>query len=281
MEPLSVFVTTFNNADTLDACLGSVAFADEIVLLDSFSTDATLDIARRHGCRVFQHEFLGYGPQKQMALGHTRHDWVLLMDADEMLTPALAEEIRALLARGPDADGYEIPRREQVFWRLSHPGVRWNRYLRLFDKRQGRVTEMPVHAAPEVEGRVGRLRHPFVHFGEKDIHTKVDKINHYSTGLVADKLAKGRSGHPLVMVLWPPLFFLRSFFLKRGFLNGWAGLIASVTAAFYVFLKYAKLHEHRERRRHADPFESATGTVRQAPPAEVEPAAPERERAAR
>jgi len=261
MQPLSVFVTTFNNEDTLEACLGSVAWADDIVVLDSFSTDATLELARARGCRVFQHRFMGYGPQKQMALGHTRHRWVLLLDADEMLSPELGDEIRALLARGPDAQGYEMARREQVFWRMSRRGVRWNYYLRLFDKERGRISDMPVHAAPRVDGTVRRLRHPFYHFGEPDIHTKVDKINHYSSGLVAHKVAQGRTANPLVMVVYPPLFFVRSFVLKRGFLNGWAGFIASVTAAFYVFLKYAKLYEHQRRGRLARDGRAAPGGV--------------------
>ena len=98
MPALSVFVTTFNNARTLDACLGSVAWADQIVVLDSFSTDSTCDIARRHGCELYQHEFLGYGPQKQMALEKTRNEWVLLLDADEMLSEPLAAEIQQLLS---------------------------------------------------------------------------------------------------------------------------------------------------------------------------------------
>ena len=96
MEKLSVFVTTYNNDKTLAACLDSVKWADEIVLLDSFSDDQTLEIARQFGCQIFQHQFMGYGPQKQMALEHTNHDYVLLMDADEVLSPALQKEIQAL-----------------------------------------------------------------------------------------------------------------------------------------------------------------------------------------
>lgn len=241
---LSVAITTLNNADTLDACLASVAWADEIVVLDSYSDDATLAIARAHRCRVAQHEFLGYGKQKQVAVEMTTHDWVLLLDADEVLSTALQDEIRALLVEGPRAVGYEIPRCEQLFWRMCSPAVRWNRYLRLFDKRHGRLSEMPVHAAPEVDGATARLRQPFYHFGETDIHTKVAKINGYSSGLVADKLAKGQRLHPLLqLVFYPPFAFLRSYIIKRGLMNGWAGFISAVVAAFYAFLKYAKLYE--------------------------------------
>jgi hypothetical protein len=133
-----------------------------------------------------------------------------------------------------------------MFWRMYHPATRMNHYLRLFDKRKGGIDDMPIHAAPKVQGRIARLQAPLYHYGETDIHTKVDKINAYSTGLVADKIKKQRWGIPLIMVCYPPLFFIRSYLFKRNFLNGWAGFINSVIAAFYVFLKYAKLHEHRQ-----------------------------------
>ena len=177
MEKLSVFITTFNNDLTLGACLESVKWADEIVVLDSYSTDRTMDIAQEYGCRTIQHEFLGYGPQKQLALEHTANNWVLLLDADEQLSPELQHEVQELMARGPAADGYEIPRQEQQFWRMGSMRVRVNHYLRLFDKRKGHVSDMPVHAAPKVQGSIKRLRHPFYHFGERNIHTKVEKIN--------------------------------------------------------------------------------------------------------
>jgi hypothetical protein len=124
-----------------------------------------------------------------------------------------------------------------------------NHFLRLFDKTRGRVTDMPIHAAPEVQGTVKKLQHPFYHFGETSIHVKVDKINHYSTGLVADKQARGKRATPWIMVFYPPLFFIRSYILKRSFLNGWAGFIGSVTMAYYAFLKYAKLYEAEQFRR--------------------------------
>ncbi|HOB61835.1 MAG TPA: glycosyltransferase family 2 protein [Candidatus Competibacteraceae bacterium] len=243
---LSVFITTYNNGRTLTACLESIKWADEIILLDSFSTDDTLAIAQRYGARVSQHKFMGYGPQKRMALAATTHHWVLLLDADEALSPMLQTEIRQLLERGPAADGYEIPRQEQMFWRMYNPATRMNHYLRLFDKRKGEIDQMPIHAAPKVHGAIVRLKAPLYHYGETDIHTKVEKINAYSTGLVMDKLKRQRWGIPLIMLLYPPLFFVRSYLFKRNFLNGWAGFINSAIAAFYVFLKYAKLYEHHQ-----------------------------------
>lgn len=244
MEKLSVFMITYNAAATLGACLESVKWADEIVVIDSASSDGTRELLNRYGCQVHQSEFLGYPKTKQLALEKTRNDWVLHLDADEMLSPELQDEIRALLASGPEAAGYEIPRMEQIFWQMSHPGARLNTQLKLFDKRRGRFGDMPVHGDPEVDGPVKRLKHSFYHFSEVDIHTKVAKINGYSTGLVADKVARSQRASPWKLVYYPPLVFLQQYLFKRNFLNGWAGFIGSVIGSFYAFLRYAKLYEH-------------------------------------
>jgi glycosyltransferase involved in cell wall biosynthesis len=250
MEPLSVFVTTFNNASSLAGCLESVKWADEILLLDSFSTDDTLDVARRYGCTIHQHRFMGFGPQKQMALELTRHRWVLLLDADEMLSAELQQEIRDLMARGPSADGYALRRHEQHYWRMSSFRVRPDYFLRLFDKTKGRFTEKRVHAAPTVTGDVARLRHHFLHFGMPTVHSKVRKINDYSSGLVQDKVTRGKKGNPWMMVFYPPLYFVRQYLVERQVANGWVGFIGSGISAFYVFLKYAKLYEHYQFEKH-------------------------------
>ena len=236
MPALSVVITTFNNADTLAACLCSVGFADERLVLDSFSTDDTVSIAEATNCVVHQHEFLGYGKQKQLAVDLAANDWVLLLDADEVVSPELMLEIQTLMQSTPAANGYTIPRREQVFWKMNSPGVRWNKYLRLWNRQYGRLSTMPVHAAPEVDEPVTPLEHPFFHFGELDIHVKVDKVNAYSTGLVADKIARGKRPSPWILLLYPPWYFVRSYVFKRGFRDGWAGFISSVVNAFYVFL---------------------------------------------
>lgn len=242
--PLSAVITTFNNADTLRSCLESVQFADEIVVLDSFSTDRTCEIAAECGARVIQHEFLGYSKQKQMVIDAAAHDWVVLLDADEAITSELRDEIQSLMASGPAADGYALPRIEQLFWQMTHPGSRMNCFLRLFDRRKGGMNDVPVHAAPEVDGRVEKTTAGFYHFGEPDIHTKVDKLNSYSTGLTEWKAGTKKSISPWRCVLYPPLAFVKSYVFKRNYRNGWAGVIGSICMAFYAFLKYAKLYEH-------------------------------------
>lgn len=252
MPRLSAFVTTFNDEGTLRACLDSLRWVDELVVLDSFSTDATLAIAREYTSHVYQQEFLGYGRQKQAALERTTYDWVLFLDSDEMLSPGLQDEIRQTLASQPDVDGFTMPREEQLFWRMASPGTRHNRFLRLFRRGRVQFSTMPVHAAPQLRGRAGRLHASFYHFGETTVHEKVEKLNAYSTGLVEYRAARGERGIPWKMLVYPPLVFVRQYVFKRHFLNGWAGLIAAICMAFYAFLKCAKAYEHRCRRQYGD-----------------------------
>lgn len=239
---LSGVVTTLDNASTLEACLASLAFCEERVVLDSGSSDDTLAIAARHGARVSVRPFQGYGPQKQAAIELATHDWILLLDADEHLTDAGRIAIERELA-APRADGYRLPRAEWLFWRWPHRATRPNWQLRLFRRSKGRMNAVPVHAAPEVEGRVLDLDAPFRHYGEPCLADRVDKVNRYSTGLVAHKRAKRTSLIALRIVAAPPLAFLKLYLGKRYFLNGWAGYLAARTQAFYVFLKYAKVLE--------------------------------------
>lgn len=248
-EALSLVVTTFNNAATLDRCLASAVFADDIVVLDSGSTDATVEIAAKYKARIFVEPFKDYSAQKQSAIDKAAHAWVLLLDADEALTSEAGPVIESALT-SPDVAGFRLPRREQMFWTFQH-GLSWtNAHLRLFDRRRGGMNGVPVHAAPEVTGPVRTLRRAvFLHYGEPDIRTKVDKINAYSSGLVVDKLRRRQRFLGARMLFYPPVFFLRQYFAKRYFLNGWAGFISAATGAFYVFLKYAKVYEARRRGR--------------------------------
>lgn len=264
MTPLSVVVTTFNNARTLRACLGSVVWADEIVVLDSGSADATVAIATGFGARVHTQTFLGYGAQKRAALALASHPWALLLDADEMLSAQAQRELRALLEAGPTAAGYTLPRHEQLFWRMSHRGVRHNRFLRFFDRRRGDVDDLPVHAAPKVQGPIARLEGALFHFGETSIGVKVAKVSAYASGTVPARQARGRAARPWMLLLYPPFAFFRAYVLKRQFLDGWAGFIAAVVMAFYAFLKHAMWLEAERFER-----EPGLGMPPDAPPVEA------------
>jgi glycosyltransferase involved in cell wall biosynthesis len=243
---ISGVVTTLDNGATLDACLASLRWCDEIVLLDSGSTDQTLEIAQRHGARIAQQAFAGYGPQKQAAIELAGGEWILLLDADEHLTDAGRARIQREL-NAPRADGYRLPRQEWLFWRWAHPRSRANWQLRLFRKASGRMNAVPVHAAPIVAGRVLDLQAPFRHYGEPGLADRVDKVNRYSSGLVAYKRGKPVRFMALRLLLYPTFAFLKLYLGKRYFLNGWAGYFAARTQAFYAFLKYAKVLEARRQ----------------------------------
>ena len=245
---VSGVVTTLNNAATLDDCLASLSFCDEIVVLDSGSHDATLQIAGRHGARIAAQPFAGYGPQKQAAIDLASGEWILLLDADEHLADAGRAAIERELA-APRADGYRLPRQEWLFWRWPHPGTRANWQLRLFRKDRGRMNMVPVHAAPEVDGRVLDLAAPFRHYGEPRLADRVDKINRYSSGLVQHKRGKRTRLIALRLLFYPGVAFLKLYLGKRYFLNGWAGFFAAKTQAFYAFLKYAKVLEAQRQSR--------------------------------
>lgn len=243
---ISAVVTTLDNAGTLGDCLASLAFCDEIILLDSGSTDATREIAARHGAVVHVEPFKGYALQKQSAIDKATHDWVLLLDADESMTP----EGRAVIEKellAPRAPGFRLPRQEWLFWQWPRAGTRPNWQLRLFRRSQGAMNAVPVHAAPEVRGAVIDLPAPFRHFGEAGLSVRVDKVNRYSTGLVEYKRQRRTRWLGLRVLLYPSFAFLRFYVGKRYFLNGWAGYLAARTHAFYAFLKYAKVLEAQRK----------------------------------
>ncbi|MBK8283898.1 MAG: glycosyltransferase family 2 protein [Ahniella sp.] len=245
---LSVVVTTLDNAATLPALLAAVSFADELLVLDSGSSDATCAQARAAGARIETQPFLGYGPQKQKAIDLATHDWILLLDADETLSPELAIRIQREMG-APMFDAYRIARRERLFWRWQHPASKHNLHLRLFNRQLARMSTDPIHAAPASSGRVGVINEPLLHWGEPDIHTKVDKINRYSTGVAEERTKRAPPWLYLRLLVYPPIVTLKHLLLKRQLLNGWAGWINSVTLGYYSFLKDAKVLERRHQQK--------------------------------
>ncbi len=241
MPELSVVITSFNSAATLARTLESVAFADEVVVLDSFSSDATAEIARAAGARFAQQAFKGYAQQKNDAIALARHDWVLLLDSDEWLDESAIACVRQWKQTAPQVQGYRLPRIEWVFWRWSHPWVHRNRYLRLFDRRVTRMSGHRVHESPVVSGTVASLDAPIRHYGETSITVKMDKINRYSSLAAEDKWAAGQRAHFWHLSLYPLWSFLRQLLIRRQVFNGTAGWINAALNSHYAFLKYAKL----------------------------------------
>jgi glycosyltransferase involved in cell wall biosynthesis len=242
---ISGVVTTFNNAETIRACLQSLhTVCTEIIVLDSGSTDATQAIAETFGVRWFVQSFAGYSAQKTAAIVKASYDWIVLLDSDEALDAAAQAAItQALTAKDTAAKAYAINRSELIFWRYQHPWSHHNAFVRVFDRRFGRISNHAVHESVQVDGVVQRLPGLIVHHGDRSIEAKAHKLNRYSTLAVIDKKPAARMHLLWRIVLYPMWYFFRSYILRRQFLNGTAGWINSVELAHYAFLKYAKLYE--------------------------------------
>ena len=248
MTPLSLVIITRNAEAHLARCLKSVPFAADVVVLDSGSTDRTVEIARGLGARVFTEEWRGFGPQKRRATELAAHDWILNLDADEALGEDAADELRALLGGEPGrlAPAYSFPRLSHHLGRwIRHGGWYPDRQTRLYDRRRAHWSEAPVHEKI-VADRTERLRGPLLHWVFDDLSHQVITNDRYS-GLGRDALvARGRRFRLGHLITKPVVKFVEAYVWKRGFLDGTPGLIIAVGAAYSVFLKWAKLWE-RER----------------------------------
>jgi glycosyltransferase involved in cell wall biosynthesis len=244
---LTVTVITYNESAHIAAALDSVAWADEIIVVDSGSTDGTTEIARGRATRVLTRPWEGYSAQKNFAASQASNDWVLSMDADERVTPELAREIRDLLARGPEARGYRI-RRVTRYLGTWIRTTDWSHdyQLRLYDRRAGRWNGMKIHESFRLsEGKPVKLRGVLEHYAYNDIAHHLRKINAYTT-LIADQwIEEGRRTNPLAIAVHPFAAFLRNYVLRAGFSQGTVGLIISLMNSYYVFLKLAKLWERQ------------------------------------
>jgi glycosyltransferase involved in cell wall biosynthesis len=242
---LSVTVITKNEAANLAAALESVAWADEIVVVDAESHDETATIARRFTDRVVVRPWPGFPQQKNHAASLAAHDWILSIDADERVTPALGDEIRRLLAGTPAAPGYRIARVTIALGRAIRT-TDWypDWQLRLYDRRRARWDETRrLHEAVRVDGDAGRLSGELEHRAYRDLSHHLQTIDRYTTLAAEEMAAKGRRATLLEIAGHPPLAFLRNYVLRGGLRDGAVGLVISSMNAWYVFLKYAKLWE--------------------------------------
>lgn len=239
---LSVIIITKNEASHIGDCLASVQFADEIIVLDGCSTDATAEIARAYGAQVHQAaDWPGFGPQKNRVLALATQPWVLSIDADERVTPALQAEITQTLAQ-PTYDGYQIARLSEFCGKkIRHSGW-WPDYVvRLFRRELGAFDNVPVHEQVLVQGRVGKLKSWFLHFPFDDLDALVSKINRYSGDAAKMMALKGRRVGVFGLIKHSVWTFIRIYLLRRGFLDGRHGFVLAVTAASGSFLRYSKL----------------------------------------
>lgn len=241
MPKLTVTVITRNESANIDAALDSVAWADEIVVVDAESTDDTAAIARRHAAHVEVRPWPGFSAQKNYAASLASHDWIFSLDADERVPPPLAAEIRALLASAPAARGYRVPRISYYLGRWIR-GTDWypDYQLRLYDRRVGEWNGRRVHESVRLEGEPGLLKNDLQHYPYRDISHHLATIDRYTTLAAEQMQADGRRPSLAGVAVHPPFAFFRNYVLRAGFREGGVGFLVSVLNSYYVFLKLAK-----------------------------------------
>jgi glycosyltransferase involved in cell wall biosynthesis len=243
-EPLSVLVTTKNEIVHIRSCLESARWAEEVVVVDSGSTDGTLEVARALADRVLEHEYVTPAAQKNWALPQLRHRWALVVDADERVTPALRAEIERVLADPARADGYWIRRANHFLGKpIRSAGWQRDKVLRLFDRTKGAYEPVHVHEEVRVLGRVGFLRERLVHDTYRSLDQYFEKFHRYTRWSAQDLKERGVRASFGRLLLRPWLRFLRMYLLEGGFREGRHGLVLCWLAAFSVFTKYARRWE--------------------------------------
>ena len=260
--PLSVCVLVCDEAEALEACLSAVDWADEIVVVvDAKSSDASEEVARRLASRVESRPYAGDVEQKRACAALARHDWILILDPDERVTPALSRSIRQVLVRACEAepgdpnrergpDGYRLDRVTHHLGRwIRHGDFYPDRKLRLFRRSRARWVGRDPHGRVEVEGRVVDLAGELEHYSYVDLADQIRRVQFFSDQAAASLVADDVPFRLRRLLLHPPMRFLRAYLMRRGFLDGMPGLIIAGASAFYVFLKYAKQWERTRPRR--------------------------------
>jgi len=245
MVKVSALVIAHNEEKNIRRCLESLSWADEIVLVDAESQDGTVQIAKEYTQRVYSQPWGGFVAQRNWALQQAQHQWVLFLDADEVISPRLREEIEALKTKGiGECRGFEIPRKSFYLggW-VNHCGWYPNYQLRLFDREEGKWEGGMIHEKVKVQGRVERLKGEILHYPYPDLSSHLQRLDNYSTLKAEDLYHQGKRPHFWDLLFRPFFKFLKMFFLRFGFLEGMRGLIISCFGAYYSFLGYAKLFE--------------------------------------
>lgn len=243
MEKLSVVIITKNEENHIEDCLKSVQWADEIIVVDSGSSDKTVELARRYTEKVYYQQWLGYAAQKNFAIEKATGDWIISLDADEAVSSDLVKEIRGILNRGAEFEGYFIPRKNFLNSRWMRYAGQYPDYQLRFFRSNARYLTREVHERVEIKGPAGYLTGPIIHKTYHDINAFVQKINLY-TGLEARLRVKQGHRPGVFSFVWQPLRkFLWAYFYKKGFRDGILGLIISISLAYYVFLELAKTWE--------------------------------------
>ena len=240
MSKVSVYVIAYNDEPNMRACLESVAgWADELIVVDSHSTDGTAAIAAEFTKKIYQVDFAGFGALRNQAIGYCSHEWIFSLDTDERMTPALQEEIRQVLARPNPADAYFVPRKNFFLGRwIKHCGWYPDHVLRLFRREAGRFSDNLVHERVIVDGAIGTLSHHLLHYSYTEARQVEDKIQRYARAGAKEMALRGKRVSPLKPWINGGWAFVRTYFLRRGFLDGATGAAIARMNARSAFLKY-------------------------------------------
>ena len=250
MEKITAIVPVYNEERNIDECLQRLTWVDELLVVDSGSSDETLQIARRYTDRILQHEYINSATQKNWTLPQARHDWVLIVDADERVTDDLRNEIKLILGeeKGPACDGYRI-KRKTYFWGkpIRYCGWQKDRVLRLFNRHKGRYQDKEVHADVIIQGKIGDTESHLTHYTYQNFRQYFSKFQRYTDWGAMELQKQGKRARWDQLLLHPLFRFFRMYIVQLGFLDGLHGLVLCMLAAFSVFTKYAKLWELNQR----------------------------------
>lgn len=240
---ITACIITRNEAERIGPCITALKFCDEILVVDAHSSDATREIAARLGARVIERDWPGYRSQKQFATDAAAHEWVLSVDADERVTPALRAEIEALRDGGfAGARGWTMPRLTEYFGRFLHHGNSWpDRQIRLYDRRAARWAGYEVHEKIAVAGAVGALRGHLEHHAYRSLDDHLSRLDRYASLMAQQMYVAGRRGTLAQVLINPAWRLIRGLVIKRGILDGWRGWLFHIAEAGYVRRKYLRL----------------------------------------
>lgn len=251
MPTLSVVLTTLNEERNIDRCLSSVKWADEIVVVDSFSGDRTVELAKKYSGRIYQHEFPGSSRQVERGIQYATGDWIFYIDADEEVSPELAVQMQQAVQNPSDTVGYEVLRKPWAFGKwIEHGGWFPDYPFRLFRKDSYTSEHQEVHGGFSTKGKRGRLEGILYHHTYETIYSYVQKMNDYTSLQVSDKLGVDPTLVPKRrnLIFSPVSHFLRMFLSKKGYKDGFHGFVLALLDATYTMLLYAKIWEYQTRK---------------------------------
>lgn len=245
MIKISAVIITFNEERDIPRTLAALDFCDEIIVVDSGSTDATESICRKFNCRFIVRPFDGDGPQKRFAISQAVNDWVLVVDADEEVSPGLKAEIKSIFSKAPpDCAGFHVPISLVFMGKLlKHGGEYKKTHVRLFNRTKGNFNTNFIHGGASVAGKTSSLQNHLLHYSYESLNDYLEKFNAYTSAAAEANFKKNRQGAAIQSIVRLPLTFVKIYVIKGCFLDGYPGFVWSLLSSFYPVVKFIKLYE--------------------------------------